>query len=99
MARVPTKATLAFSDQLRAFLDQPWPPAHIDRVLHDHRQDALQRLILEWGGGFDRNGMGWVVRLNGFRATSTVSLAGACRNWIAQVTLKASAASMAGVAA
>ena len=97
--KVPTKATLALADQLRAFLDQPWPPAHIDLVMHDLRLAALQRLILEWGGVYDRNGMGWMVRLNGFKATSTSSLASACRNWISQVTLKAASAAMAGVAA
>lgn len=96
-AKAPSKATLAFADQLRAFLDQPWPPAHIDRVAHDHRLGALQRLILEWGGAFDRNGMGWSIRLNGFRATSTSSLGDACRNWIKQVTIKAAAAAMEGV--
>jgi hypothetical protein len=98
-AKVPSKPTLAFADALRAFIDQPWPPAHIDRAAHDHRLAALQRLILEWGGAFDRNGMGWQVRLNGFKATSTSSLRDACQNWIRQVTLKAASAAMAGVSA
>lgn len=93
-AKAPSDATLAFSAKLRAFIDQPWPPAHIDRAAHDLRLDALQRMILEAGGSYDRNGMGWVIRLNGFRATSTVSLAGACSNWITQVTLKAGQAAM-----
>lgn len=96
-AKIPSKATLAFADTLRAFIDQPWPPAHIDRTAHDHRLAALQKLILEWGGAYDRTGAGYMVRLNGFRATSTVSLASACRNWITQVTLKAAQAAMEAV--
>ncbi len=97
-AKVPSKATLAFAETLTRFIDQPWPPAHIDRVAHDHRLAALQKLILEWGGTFDRNGMGWMIRLNGFKATSTVSLASACQNWVKQVTIKAASAAMAGAA-
>lgn len=96
--KVPSKATLAFAETLTRFIDQPWPPAHIDRFAHDARQVSLQKLILEWGGAFDRNGMGWMIRLNGFRATSTSSLRDACRNWVKQVTIKAGLAAMAGAA-
>ena len=96
--KVPSKAVLAFANALNEFLHQPWPPAHIDRAMHDLRFGALQKLILEAGGAFDRNGMGWSVRLNGFKATSTSSLADACRNWVKQVTLKAASAAMAGAA-
>lgn len=98
-AKVPSKATVEFANRLSLFLDQPWPPAHIDRAAHDHRLAALQRLILEWGGAYESNGMGHMIRLNGFKATSTSHLAGACRNWVTQVTLKAAAASMAGAPA
>lgn len=98
-AKVPSEATLAFADQLRAFLAQPWPSAYIDRAAHDHRLHALQKLILEWGGAYDYNGAGHMVRLNGFKATSTVDLASACRNWVTQVTLKAGQAAMARVSA
>lgn len=97
VTKAPSDATLAFSHKLRAFLDQPWPPAHIDRAAHDHRLHALQVLIAEWGGVSDTRGSVHTIRLNGFKATSTVSLARACRNWITQVTLKAGQAAMAGV--
>lgn len=95
-AKTPGKDTLAFADKLRAFLDQPWPPAHIDRAAHDHRLNALHRLIVDAGGSWDYNGAVYSMRLHGFRATSTNHLASACRNWITQVVLKSAAATMAG---
>lgn len=96
--KVPSKATLAFAETLTRFIDQPWPPAHIDRVAHEHRLAALQKLILEAGGVHDDNSMGWMIRMNGFKATSTSSLRDACRNWVKQVTIKAASAAMAGAA-
>lgn len=94
-AKAPSDATIAFADRLRAFLDQPWPPAHIDRPAHDLRLAELQRLILQLGGAFGQGSAGYMIRLDGLKATSTVNLASACGNWVTQVTLKAGQAAMA----
>jgi hypothetical protein len=45
---------------------------------------ALQKLILIEGGSFCEDWRGCVVRLWGLKATSTISLHGAARNWLAQ---------------
>jgi hypothetical protein len=79
------------SHESRAALHYP------DRAAYQVALARLQTKILHEGGSFTADGLGARVRLHGFTATSTTGLAGACHNWITQVTDKAALASMAAV--
>lgn len=48
----------------------------------------LTRRLEVVGGTFSEGGHGYAVSAFGMRATSTISPAGACRNWIAQARRK-----------
>lgn len=90
--------TIETAVRLAAFLDQPWPPRHIDRAAHDHRLSALEALIHREGGTFKDTTSGYAVNIGGVRATSTSGLFGATRNWINAVRKKAAAQTERGAA-
>lgn len=83
--------TLKTADKLSEFLDQPWPPRHINRDAHDLRLRALTDLIFREGGSSNESGTNFSVNIGGVRATSTSSMAGAARNWINSVRKKVAA--------
>ena len=62
-----------------------------DKEDWEARKADLQRLILDEGGSFRDDWNGATIRLWGCKATSTMGLTGAARNWIAQVRTKAGA--------
>lgn len=71
--------------QLQLYPRSPW--LENEAAWNACRRD-LQKLILTEGGSYRFDGMGAQVRLWGFKATSTMGLEGAARNWIAQVREK-----------
>lgn len=87
-------AALACADRIEAMLKSFPRIKHDDPALWATRLRELQVLILNEGGSFKDDWQGGQVRLHGFKATSTVGLPAACRNWITQVTLKSAAAAM-----
>lgn len=80
--------TIETAVKLARFLDQPWPPQHIDRAAHDHRMKSLEDLISREGGALWETATGWTVNIGGVRATYTSGLIGATRNWINAVRKK-----------
>lgn len=99
---VDLKSALAFQDELRSLLaDVPAfgrSPLSLDE--QEARVTALHRLenaIKAKGGTVEDRWDGARINLFGLRATSTMGLAAASRNWLAQLTLKAGQAVMAGV--
>jgi hypothetical protein len=91
-AKAPTSEALAASTRLATFLNQPFPPRHIDAFGHDERLRLLRALIAELGGVAHEGGLDARLRLHGITSTSTSGIVQACRNWISNVTLKAMAA-------
>jgi hypothetical protein len=91
MAAFINHITLQTAVALDKFLDQPWPPRHINRDAYDLRLQALKDLIGREGGQSSETAMGFSVSIGGVRSTSTSSLSGATRNWITAVRKKAAA--------
>lgn len=83
--------TIETADRLAAFLDQPFPPRHIDADLHDLRLRHLLDLIVREGGECTENHYAVCVRMDGVSASSTSGLIGAARHWVAVVRKKAAA--------
>lgn len=71
--------------QLQLYPRSPW--LENEAAWNACRRD-LQKLILTEGGSYKSDGMGSQVRLWGFKATSTMGLEAAARNWIVQVREK-----------
>ena len=89
-----TNGALACAGRIEAILKSFPRIKHDDPTLWAARLSELQVLILNEGGSYKDDWQGAQVRLWGFKATSTMGLTGACRNWITQVTLKSDAAAM-----
>lgn len=83
--------TIQTANKLDDFLEQPFPPRHINRDAHDLRMRALADLIYREGGSSNETATGYSVNIGGVRATSTSGLVGATRNWINSVRKKAAA--------
>ena len=71
--------------QLKLYPRNPW--LENEAAWQACRRD-LQKLILTEGGSYKHDGLGAQIRLWGYKATSTMGLEGAVRNWIAQVREK-----------
>ena len=92
------KAARAFYADLAAALDRvPVPVGYTAaewKASDEPRKAAraaIVALIERHGGAVHDDWRGSAVRLFGLRASSTSSLENACRNWMAQVTLKSAA--------
>lgn len=97
-AKIPTKAAIDMANRLKAMASS-LPSPRDDTLGYRAGLKEIGALITTEGGGFIDAWNGATIRLHGFRATSTMGLAGACHNWCTQVTLKAAAAAMDGAAA
>jgi hypothetical protein len=93
MTRTPTKEALAFHARLYGLV-QALPGFQDDRPGYDAGIARIKAAIVEAGGAVRNDWNGARVRVHGFSATSTTGVAGACRNWMTQVTLKAAEATM-----
>jgi hypothetical protein len=80
--------TIQTADRLSAFLDQPFPPRHINADLHDLRMRALLDLIGREGGECTEKHYATRVRMGGVSASSTSGLIGAVHNWVVAVRKK-----------
>jgi hypothetical protein len=97
MATEPTPATgpMATAARIEALLNG-FPASKWDsKAQWEARMRELQVLILNEGGAFKDDWQGARLQLQGYRATCTHGLAGACRNWITQVRAKAQPAEVA----
>lgn len=96
-ARTPTDAARAFTSQLGRAL-QDLPSFQHDRPGYDLAIDRIRTMIIAEGGAIRSDWNSTRLRIHGIAASATSGVAQACRNWIAQVTLKSSAAAIASVA-
>lgn len=98
---VDFKSAQVFHPELARALDRipSYSYAHPEvTAARDTAQAAVVALIEAKGGAVIKKFDGTTVRLFGLRASSTTGLEGACRNWIAQLTLKSMAAQYGGAA-
>lgn len=96
-ARAPSPAARALANALAvAMKDMPYPST--DRAAYDARVSQLRDMIEAKKGRVQDNWNGARIRVHGISTSSTMGLAGACHNYITQVTLKSATASMAGAA-
>ena len=94
--KAPSDAARAYSTRLARLLDAL--PSYLDdKPAYIAAIACIKLAIAEQGGAVRDDWNGARVRLHGISATSTTGVAGACRNWITQVTLKAAAAAMSSV--
>lgn len=95
--KVPGKDALDLTTMLAELL-KSLPSAHDNRQGHIEVVRVIKHTITSNGGTFTDSCNGARLRAHGFAASSTEGFVAAVRNWIAQVTLKAALASMAGAA-
>ena len=91
------KAAQGFYADLNKALNRIPPYSYKDAAVtaaRDAAQDAVKALIEGAGGKVSKPLGGVAVSLFGLRASSTSGLEQACRNWMAQLTLKSTAARM-----
>jgi hypothetical protein len=93
-ANVPSPAALAFHAQLHGMI-RALPSFTTDRPGFDAGISRIKLAIVEAGGAVRDDWNGARIRVHGFSASSTTGVAGACTNWLQQVTLKAALAAMA----
>ncbi len=95
MARVPDKDALESANRLAVLL-KTLPSPRDDRDAYTQAVLTVKHHVVTCGGTFTDAWNVSRICLHGFSASCTSGFAGACHNWIAQVTLKAASASMAG---
>lgn len=88
-AKLPSEGALGCAARIEALLNGFPASRWKSKTEWDARLRELQVLILNEGGSFKEDGLGARVQLWGFRASSTIGLTGAARNWITQVRAKA----------
>lgn len=100
MSRIDIPAAQLFSSALHKALNRIPTYSHMNAEVTAARkaaQDDVQKLIEAAGGKVSKPLGAVAVSLFGLRSSSTMGLEGACRNWLAQLTVKATMARMAAM--
>lgn len=98
MTKRPSDAAIDLAiDLAKAVADLP--SFQHDRPGYDRAIDAIRATIIAEGGAIRSDWQGTRLRIHGVTASSTSGAAQACKNWVAQVVLKTSAATLAATVA
>lgn len=100
MSKINLAAAQAFSPELNKALNRIPPYSYKNAEVEAARmaaQAAVLALVEGAGGKVSKPLGGVAISLFGIRASSTSGFEGACRNWIAQLTIKSTAARFAAL--
>lgn len=102
MSKINFAEAQAFHTELSTVLKKvptfSYSDPEASKAARDKVYDRIKALIETKGGVVRERWDGTSISLFGLRASSTSGFEGACRNWIAQLTVKAIAAQMGGAA-